>query len=97
MDAGACAAGTSQEDEETMKTIEARCPVCGEWGWADPALIGNETTCPNCRQTVRVIPRTQRARARRDIARILIVAGGVILFLLIYEARVGALARVLGS
>jgi hypothetical protein len=80
-----------------MKTIDGRCPVCKEWRQMDVAAVGMLTICGNCRQTVRLVPRSSTSRGWRNFLRVLIVLGGVWLCATLYSCREASLVRSYGG
>ena len=80
-----------------MKTIDGRCPVCKQWRQMDVAAVGMLTICGNCRQTVRLVPRSSAARGWRNFVRVLMVMGGVCLCGWMYSCRMEGMVRSYGG
>ena len=81
-----------------MKTlIDGRCPVCKQWRQMAAAAVGTLTVCGNCRQEVRLVPRSSAGRAWQMFFKVLIVAGGVWLCVALYGCREEAMVRSMGG
>lgn len=63
----------------------------------DRVELGLDVTCPNCKQAVKLVPRSRSARGWRNVARMLIVIGGVWLFFTLYSCREREIVRTLGG
>ncbi len=77
--------------------VDVRCPVCKEWYEARPELVGTRTVCGNCRQEVIMVPRSSQARAWMKVLVVLIVLGGIVLAVWLYQARLDSITRTLSG
>lgn len=82
---------------QKIRRIEARCPVCKQWSQIDREELGLDVTCPNCRQAVKLVPRSSAARGWRNFLKVLIVLGGVALCLWMYSCREEYMTRSMGG
>jgi len=76
---------------QKARVIEARCPVCRQWTEMESDLLGTDVTCPNCKQPVKMVPRPNLGQTRRRIWMVVIVLGGLALFVALYGLRVKVL------
>jgi uncharacterized protein (DUF983 family) len=80
-----------------MRLMDGRCPACGEWQQLNEALLGHGSVCGNCRQVVKLIPRTSGRRKLRWVVVALLVAGGLLGTLVLWQWRVESLVRTLSG